>query len=198
MGIPGCGKSSIIKSLQSIYNAQAFYEPEEDRWPDVVFQRSEYGYFSSISWFRSMRVPQLFQARKLADKGQLVFTDSYFDKLLHNYIGKPGLDWFLPVNDRYFNLVKEMALIDYTMLPNADLVLFFLISPEIWQSFLHNRNRNMDNEEQFKNECFALQEPMLKATEKYANDFKTSFLVIEQELSSPQNIAQKIVQRLNL
>lgn len=196
MGIPGSGKSSILRCLANMNNAKLYCEPEETQWPEAVSNRSIYGYFSSITWFRSMRVPQLYKARSDADGGRISFVDSYYDKLLYNYIGKSGLDWFLPRNDQYFDLVFKMAELDYSTLPNADVIIFFNISPITWSSLLNIRNRNMDNEELFKSQCFSSQEPMLKATEKYAKDFNKQFIVIEQEFGTPENIAQKTQKEL--
>jgi hypothetical protein len=35
-----------------------------------------------------MRVPMLFEAQKLSEEGEIVFIDTYYDKLLYYYIDK--------------------------------------------------------------------------------------------------------------
>ena len=69
-GIPGAGKSSVFQELKYLLQASvSFSEPEEDDsltpWPKAVSDREKYGYFGAISWFRSMRVPILYDAKQV-------------------------------------------------------------------------------------------------------------------------------------
>ncbi len=202
MGIPSCGKSSIIRELSKHFGKKAasFFEPEEkDKchpWPLAVSQRQEYGYLGSITWFRAMRVPQLFQAQAEAGKGKIAFVDSYYDKLLYHYIGKEGLDWFLPHEDAYFDEIKAIACKDYRYLPNADIVLFVKLNRENWSQFLQKRNRRMDNEALFQKQCFSLQEPMLAACAQYAEEYQKKLLIVEQTGEDLQSITQRTLKLL--
>lgn len=202
MGIPSCGKSSIIRELAKHFGEKAvsFFEPEENDtchpWPLAVSQRQEYGYLGSITWFRSMRVPQLFQAQAEARNGKMAFVDSYYDKLFYHYIGKEGLDWFLPDDDPYFDEIKAIAHKDYQYLPNADIVLFVKLNRENWTHFLQNRNRNMDNESLFQEQCFSLQEPMLDACKQYAEQYQKKLLIVEQTGEDLQSITQRTLKLL--
>lgn len=198
MGIPACGKSSVIRELATISGIEtaAYFEPEENDskfpWPKAVSMRQKYGYFGSITWFRSMRVPMLFDASEAASAGKLALVDSYYDKLLYNYIGKDGLDWFLPRDDSYYSIVEAMAKKDYESLPEADLIICFTISESLWRQFLSHRGRNMDKELDFMRICFSLQEHMINACRKYANDYGKPVLFFKQINSSPLDVAQKL------
>lgn len=198
MGIPASGKSSIIRELEYLFNEEAiaFFEPEENDpqtpWPRAVSMRQKYGFFGSITWFRAMRVPQLYDAYDVKQSGKIALVDSYYDKILVNYLGKDGLDWFLPRNDPYFSIVKSMAEQDYISLPNADVIIFFRVSEQIWNYFYKKRNRNMDQEEIFRKQCFSLQFPMIEACKKYADDYQKKLLIFDQEIVSPHESARKL------
>jgi len=198
MGIPGCGKSSVVRNLAVLYGdiVTAYYEPEENDacnpWPEAVHKRNYFGYFGSITWFRSMRIPGLFKAKNDAENGKIAFVDSYFDKLLVNYIGSDSLEWFLPKKDAYYSVVKQMAELDYKKLPNADIVLFFDINEDVWKTFLGKRNRKQDNEEEYLAQCFKLRRPMLEACEKYAKDFDKRLIIFKQSNDGPEHAAHKL------
>lgn len=198
MGIPGCGKSAVFEALGKLYGncSKVYLEPEEScevtPWPEAVVNRDVFGYFGSITWFRSMRVPQLFHAVEDSNNGKIVFVDSYFDKLLFKYLECDGIEWFLPQDDVYYDLIYRMAKLDYENLPNADIVICFNISQDVWNTFLKRRNRNMDNELKFRNQCFSLQEPIINACKQYEFEYKKKVIFIEQEESSPVTMAKRI------
>ncbi|MCL2838551.1 MAG: hypothetical protein FWE04_05755 [Oscillospiraceae bacterium] len=196
MGIPCCGKSSVIKRLAELYEVKAFCEPEESEWPDAVNEREAYGYFTGISWFRSVRVPYLYQAQKLALDGKIAFVDSYYDKLIYKYLDKPGMEWLVPKNDIYYDLTQELAKTDYDVLPNADIVIFFEIEESLWQSFLKKRNRSLDQNSSFLKKCFLSQKHMKDACKQYADEFGKKLLIIKQEDSSAETMAAKIKDKL--
>ena len=204
MGIPGCGKSSVVRALADLYGEKAtsYYEPEENDskypWPPAVHKRSEYGYFGSITWFRAMRVPGLIDAELDKQNGKIAFVDSYFDKLIYKYIGAEGLEWFLPKNDEYYDIVNKMAKRDYEKLPNADIVLCFTVTKDIWRKFLSARSRAMDKEETFEKECFSLQQPMIDACKSYKEDYKKFVIYIEQENTSPFLVAEKLKAKIDM
>lgn len=198
MGIPACGKTSVISELINLTGTDtvAYYEPDENDsqfpWPKAVSSRQKYGYFGSITWFRSMRVPMLYDAAEAASLGKLALIDTYYDKLLYNYIGEDGLDWFLPRDDAYYTIVEAMAKKDYERLPEADAVICFTISKPLWRHFLSKRGRDMDKELEFEKQCFSLQDPLIKACKKYAEDFGKTVLFFEQFDSSPFSAAQRL------
>lgn len=90
-GIPGVGKSSTTKVLSKSLGATVFLEPEEDKWPEIVKNRDTYGLFTGITWFRGVRVKQLFDAQAMSKQNKIVVLDTYYDKLIHLYLGKPGV-----------------------------------------------------------------------------------------------------------
>lgn len=197
MGIPGSGKTSVFHELSHMLNTDAaFFEPEENDsltpWPKAVSARDEYGYFGSISWFRAMRVPLLYEAKKASTSGKVALVDSYYDKLLNNYLGKDGLDWFFPRDDNYYPVVKAMAEYDYRYLPLADIVVFFNIEHELWNKYCIRRGRNMDKEEKFEEQCFSLQDPMKNACELYSKDFQKKIIFFEQKDLSPIENAKRL------
>ncbi len=198
MGIPASGKSSAIRELSKLIgeNSVSFFEPDEKDpltpWPKAVNMRQKYGFIGSITWFRAMRVPQLYEAYEAREHGKIALVDSYFDKLLANYIGKEGLDWFLPRDDSYFEVIMSMAKKDYQLLPNADIVIFFKVAEQRWETFYKARNREIDQDVEFRKQCFSLQNPMLEACKKYAFDFGKKLLVFEPDNASPEESAKKI------
>ncbi|CAG8577873.1 13552_t:CDS:2 [Ambispora gerdemannii] len=68
-----------------------------------------------------MRVPMLLEAQKLSEEGEIIFIDTYYDKLLHYYIEKYCMRWLIAPSDLYFEPMKKIAEIDNKVLPNADL-----------------------------------------------------------------------------
>ena len=125
VGIPGSGKSTITKEFSKIINADFFVEPEENEWSEIVTKREFYGFFTGITWFRSIRIKQLYDAEQMSKKGKLVVLDTYYDKLINLYLGKRGLEWLISKDDKYFNVAKSMSKVDYENLPNVDLIIFF-------------------------------------------------------------------------
>jgi|GEM_PF-1713296 len=195
MGIPGCGKSSVIRELVELYpdSGIAYFEPEETGsvseigWPDAIHGRAKYGYFGSITWFRAMRVPGLYKAQDDAREGKIAFVDSYFDKLLTHYLENENMSWFLPKNDPYHSLIKQMAELDYVDLPNADIVVFFDLDEETWEDFVVMRGRMQDGEEEYRAQCFGLREPMLDACKRYSKEHDKKLLIFKQE---PTGVSQ--------
>jgi hypothetical protein len=144
MGLPGCGKLSVFKQLGALLGARVFLEPEEKDWPAAILWRKEFGHFTGISWFRAVRVPLLIEADLLRQGGSTALVDSYYDKLLTYYIHTPGMEWVMPPDDPYFNVTQDLAQLDFEQLPDADVVVFFEVTEEAWQSFLTTRGRDAD------------------------------------------------------
>ncbi len=188
-GIPGTGKSSTAKALSKSIGATVFLEPEEKEWPEIVKNRETYGLFTGITWFRGVRVKQLFDADEINKKGENVLLDTYYDKLIHLYLGKPGLNWLISPDDPYFKATQEMSKTDYESLPNADIVVGLKISDTVWEQFIESRGRDLDKLESFKKECFQLQTHLLNAAQQYCLDFGKKYVEINQEFGSPEKTA---------
>ena len=188
-GIPGAGKSTTTRVLAEDIGANVFVEPEEDCWPEIVRKREIYGLFTGITWFRSVRVKQLFDAERINKNHKNVILDTYYDKLIYLYLGKPGLNWLISSEDPYFEATKEMAKADYENLPNADVVIGLKVSEEVWEQFIKNRGRELDKLESFKKECFQLQAYLLNAARQYCHDFGKKYIEINQEIGTPKKTA---------
>lgn len=196
VGIPGSGKSSIVREISKIINTEFFVEPEEEQWPEIVTKRDVYGFFTGITWFRGIRIKQLYDAEQISQDKKLVILDTYYDKLIGLYLGKKGLDWLISKKDKYFDTVKKMSKTDYEILPNVDLIIFLKVSKNLWKRFISLRNRALDNETDFINSCFLLQKHLLNSVKKYCRDFNKQYLIINQHFSSPENMARIIVEKL--
>lgn len=196
MGIPGSGKSSAFKLLSIKYNLSLYEEAKEKDWPKLVGTRDTTGYFTSISWFRSVRVPQLYEADAKSKEGRTVLIDSYYDKLISGYIDAPGMEWLVPKDDPYYGLIKKMSDLDYKNLPNADIVVGFKIKKDIWLQFLEDRGRILDKDESFIKQCFFSQDGILQASKNYAERFKKDYIEVEQEYGSPETTANTLEKKL--
>ncbi len=195
IGIPGSGKSAVMHALGVKLGCKVFHEPEECDWPPAVTGRCRYGYLGSITWFRSQRVPHLIDAFEISSRGGTAIVDSYYDKLIYHYLGYPGLEWLAPSTDSYYDVVKEIARLDYKYLPDADVLVGFRITEEVWNNFLQTRGRKMNGESGFRT-VIMLQDPMFEAARKWEADNEgTRLLEFDQEVSSPEAMAQKVLDR---
>jgi len=191
VGIPGSGKSSIVKELATLLNVKYFAEPEEEKWADAAKDWKTYGSFSMLMWFRSIRVPMLLEAQRLNEEGEIVFIDTYYDKLLHYYIDKYCMRWLISPSDRYFSVMKQIAEIDKDVLPDADIAVFFEVDKANWLSFLKNRNRSTDNDEEFlKN--FETQKFLLEATQKLCEEKGIELITFSRGTSSLEDSTARL------
>ncbi len=190
-GMPGTGKSTVTKELGKLLASKTFHEPEEKHWGKAVSERDICGYFTAIMWFRSTRIPLLYNAKKLADSGEVIFLDSYYDKLFSLYIEKEGMKWLLNKEDPYFKVMINIAKIDYKILPDVDILIFFKLDLDTWIKFLKKRNRNLDNEASFR-ESFITQKYFLDAAIKYCSERGVELIIFEQYFSSPQKTAKQL------
>ncbi len=195
MGLPASGKSSTVRALSLMLDASVFLEPEEDLWADAVLKRDLSGYFTAVTWFRSMRVPQLYLANGLRVQGQTVFVDSYYDKLIYYYLGKPGMDWLISPDDKYYAAMKLITELDYKYLPNADCIVFLRLSMDNWRELVHRRNRQLDNDQMFLR-SFATQDYFLEAAQEYVRSTGATLIIHDQAISSPTVEAQRIYNSL--
>lgn len=192
LGLPGCGKSSTMRELAKLYDTPYLYcEPEEDKWGMAVMNREECGYFSGLMWFRSERVAMLYEAEKKFKEGNIVITDSYYDKAINYYLGKSGMEWLLSPNDQYFNVAKEITSIDWKILPNVTDIITFELDEKTWKQFLKKRNRDLDNNAQLL-ESFSTQKYFVEAAEKLCTEFNINHIRFKQCYSNPIESAKKI------
>jgi nicotinamide riboside kinase len=192
VGLPSSGTSSVMRELAKLIDGTCFCEPETGReCPDAVKCRELSGNFTMISWFRSVRLPQLFRANQVRSCGEIAILDSYYDKLLIQYIGKPGMEWLISPSDPYFDVTVAMAKRDWEELPNVDVIIFFEVSFDLWKDFLAKQNGWLDTDQRFL-ESFATQDLILKACQRLANEKNITLIKIKQEWSSPKDIAIKV------
>lgn len=134
----------------------------------------------------------LIEAERLSEEeGEIVLIDTYYDKLLYNYIDKYCMRWLLSPSDRYFSVMKQIAEIDKDVLPDADIIIFFEVGKENWLNFLKNRNRPTDNDEEFlKN--FETQKILLEATKKLCEEKSIELIIFPRDASSIEESALKL------
>ena len=102
-----------------------------------------------------------------------------------------------PRSDPYYSALMKLAECDYKYLPCADLIVFFSIQKELWRKHCAKRSRSMDKEDTFEKQCFLLQEPMLAASKKYAEDFNKKIIVFKIQDLPPSENAKKLAKLLN-
>lgn len=195
LGLPGSGKSSVLGALAAKLDCQFFAEPEEATWPLAVTERALNGCFSAITWFRTVRVPQLFEAERLAQTGQTVVVDSYFDKAMHYCIGKPGMEWLINPNDAYFEVVRQMMALDVSKLPDADCIVCFNIDKADWMQLLTKRGRHFDSEFAIET-TFATQAHYRNATIELARTRGIRYVQFQQRVSSVEQAADELLELL--
>jgi len=194
-GIPGCGKSSVTREIGKHLGIQTYHEPEEEDWAENVQMRDICGHFTTLMWFRAVRVPQLFKALDLNSQGQHCMVDSYYDKLFYLYHNKKGIEWLIDDQDLYYDEIVGIAKKDYEHLPNADILVFFTLDENTWMQFLKKRNRHLDHNVDFT-KSFILQNSYLEAAKKYCKDFDKQLIVHEQRLVSPAIAAAEVAVKI--
>lgn len=191
VGLPGCGKSAVMSELAELIDGSCFCQPEEEDWGDAVKLRHLSGNFTMLNWFRAVRVPQLYRANQLRSTGEIAITDSYYDKLLAYYLGQPGMEWLIDPKDPYFNAAMTIAKTDWEHLPNADVIIFFEVSVDLWKNFLTKRNRLSEVDPKIL-ESYATQDLFYSACKKLAHDQHMLLIKIDQDALSPREKAEKI------
>jgi hypothetical protein len=180
-----------MRELANLIDGSCFCEPDEKDWADAATLTHISGNFTMTTWFRSMRVPQLYKASQLRAAGEIAITDRYYDKLLNDYIGKPGMEWLISPSDPYFDLMVEVAKKDWDQLPTADVIVFFKVSYELWRDLLTKRNHLKELDPRWL-ESFPTQEHLFNACKKLADEKGITLITIQQEWGSPRATAEKI------
>lgn len=194
-GIPGSGKSTTTAEIGNLLNIKTFLEPEEEEWGEAVFMKDIVGDFTTLMWFRAARVPLYYKALEEKKKGNIAMLDSMYDKLFSLYYDQKGLEWFYDLEDIYFDEMVSIVKKDYENLPDIDIVVFLFQTEENWQKFTSNRNREFDNNKDFK-KSFGLQDALLKAAKLYCKVNNKKLIIHKQSFISPRAEAIKIIQKL--
>lgn len=194
-GIPGSGKSTTTREIGKILDFETFHEPEEENWGEAVKLRGISGNFTALMWFRSIRFPQYFKANELRKNKKNSMLDSCYDKLFHLYHEKEGLNWLFAQEDHYYDEMVSIAKKDYTNLPDLDIIIFFKQTEINWNKFISLRNRELDNEEDFR-KSFILQNAFIEAVHQYCKEKDCQLIIHEQSFSDPKIEAEKIVKNL--
>jgi thymidylate kinase len=171
MGLPGSGKSTLFAALGGMLfekscDATVYREPEEEFWPDAVKHREQYGRIGALTWFRSMRVPNLYKADKDRNEGKIALVDSYYDKLIYLYFDHPGFGWLMPSNDPYRTVYKALIEKDYDTLPNADCVITITVTEERWSEYVNGRARELDRKSNLLG-TFSTQDEFVRSCKEY-------------------------------
>lgn len=195
MGLPGSGKSSLTRELATILSARAFLEPEEHEWPDCVKRRNEVGAFAGLQWFRSIRVPKLYEARALADNGEIALIDSLYDKLCASYLGAQGMEWLLDPDDPYFDVARSVAELDYQLLPDVDAVVCVSVDEDAYRTLIEKRNRTLDRSENLTL-FWNTQKYFIESAENYAHNRRVPYVSHNNEIGSIQESARRLYHQL--
>lgn len=191
VGLPGVGKSTVLRALALKKRWKYLCEPEEAQWPLAVHHQSVSGAFTSLTWFRSMRVPNLYVADALRRSGEIVLIDSYYDKVMAFYLDKPNMDWLISPADPYYGLLRQMAHIDNDVLPHANIIIFFRASFDNWEKLIMTRKRKSDIETIFPN-AFYFQDILMEAVSEECVKSGSQLVIFESEFSSVEESASKL------
>lgn len=195
-GIPGSGKSTVSTEMGKQLRADVFHEPEEKCWGEAVSNRATSGNFTAIMWFRSIRVPMIYNAKAKKEQNETVFLDSYYDKLFSLYMDEDGMQWLYGKTDPYYEEMRGIAEKDYKQLPDIDCLVFFYVDKLTWTQFIDKRDRDLDKDDQFRENCFRSQEHFLNAAKQYCKDKECQLIVYDQKFSSPEDAAKEIILEL--
>lgn len=193
IGIPGAGKSTVCEHLARLLGVEALLEPED--WPAAVRERDVSGAFTALSWFRSMRVPNLYRAAAQRDQGLVSIVDSYYDKLCSAYLEADEMAWLLPPEDPWHRIATSLAALDWERLPNADCVVVFEVDEPTWHRFLTARGRDLDDAFGLSDQ-FACQPLFARAAERYAAESGARIVRFRQGFDSPAAAAERLRRQL--
>jgi hypothetical protein len=191
VGLPGVGKSTLLATLAERNGWQRFAEPEEALWPEIARDHSLAGVFTALTWFRAMRVANLYAAARARQAGQIAVVDSYYDKLMTYYIKAPQMDWLVPRDDPYFDLLFQIALTDHFYLPTADVIILFTATFENWERCIKTRQRQLDVERVFPH-AFPFQDHLRRAVREEGAWNRSRVVVFENRFGSIERAVEDL------
>lgn len=194
VGLPGSGKSSVMRELAQLYEVPAYFEPDSN-WPPAVTERDTIGAFSAMMWFRSIRVPYLYKADSLRKQNKSVIVDSYYDKIFSYCLGKKGMEWLITPDDPYYSLALSVAKQDTAFLPNADCIVLFDLSEDTWRKLLKSRNRFLDDDSSLLS-SYKTQAYFFEGAYELSRQYNIKVIEFTQEFSSPKEAAKKLYKLL--
>jgi deoxyadenosine/deoxycytidine kinase len=194
MGIPGCGKSTIAKSLHERVRSKLYLECEESSYPMDIKQKmknpdQDNNVLDIHKYFRNMRSQYHYQADLNKQNGISTIMDSFFSKLMIDIIDKPGTEWFINKNDKNFNIIEEISDHDSKYLSDADVLVFLNVSQDLHSLFLNKRNR----ESEVDKRIFKTQKVFFNAARNYAIKNGKKFICIRQELDNIDKVIDSLI-----
>lgn len=200
MGLPGSGKSSVFGALADLLmrqgkDARLYREPEESEWPLAVSDRDRSGYISALTWFRSIRVPLLFQAAQDRYEGKISLMDSYYDKLIHLYFDDPKFQWLMPIDDPYRDCYQSLIRQDFEFLPDAECVITFTVDEKRWGDLVKGRGRELDRKSNLLN-FHHMQSVFVEVSNKYCIEKGCHHLIFENTHKTLASAADELYKEL--
>ncbi|WP_147409430.1 hypothetical protein [endosymbiont GvMRE of Glomus versiforme] len=92
--------------------------------------------------------------------------------------------------------MKQICELDREEIPNPDYLIFVKVDQQILTEFLKRRGRESDSAPEYTASAIGFQERLLAETEKLCQEKGIKLIVFQQEISSPQIVADKIIAEL--
>jgi deoxyadenosine/deoxycytidine kinase len=197
VGLPCSGKSTLSRLLSERTGYKYFCEPEAIDWPRCVLNRSLSGNFGAAMWFRSIRSNYYYEAKQLAANGEIVFVDSYFEKVFSHCLGRPYMDWLVSKDDPYFPSLLKIAQLDYSLLPLPDILIFFDLEFEEWMKLVSKRDRGLESE-WFNRDFFQMQSYLKEAVEDLRYKHGCNVIMYKPTIDDLQASLNSLAEHLNL
>jgi hypothetical protein len=101
------------------------------------------------------------------------------------------MEWLIDKRDIYFDLMAQLAQLDYQELPDADCIVCFKVKKDDWAKMLESRNRLLDRHPGFI-DSFDTQSYFVEASRSYAREKGAILIEFEQEFLGVENAAQRL------
>ncbi len=143
-GGPRTGKSTLVKLLSEKFNGQAFLEGEEKDFPSRVIEDIKAGNrnLELILWFRNKGVQDYLKALEIKKRGEIAILDAFWatnDVYVDEWI----------TDDFEKAILKDIAKIDYELLPWPDLILSLYSDKNKIREFAVAGGREFELNEEF-------------------------------------------------
>jgi hypothetical protein len=108
------------------------------------------------------------------------------------------MDWLIAPTDPYFGLASAVARLDYQLLPLADKLVVFEVTPSAWREFVTRRGRLLDERAALL-ETYETQQYFVQAAECLAIDAGIEVVRFSQDrVDSPEAAAARLRSLLKL